>query len=199
MGADPARRRRRPVDAGNRPRPIAITAATFRAFRPSFPICGASGVTAIYLNPVFRSPSTPQVRHHGLPCTWTTAFGQAIDPAEIAGETGRSGHLEMDQVRQGPARFRGRGASSGLQSGSRWRVQSRRRTVRSLSGRRSRTARNPNTRTGSPSASGIPVTWISFGGRAGGNMPELKKDPVTGLAPGSARLRPQHHEAMAGA
>jgi glycosidase len=29
-----------------------------------------------------------------------------------------------------------------------------------------------------------PVTWISFGGRAGGNMPELKKDPVTGLAPG---------------
>ena len=28
-----------------------------------------------------------------------------------------------------------------------------------------------------------PVTWISFGGRAGGNMPELKKDPVTGLAP----------------
>jgi glycosidase len=29
-----------------------------------------------------------------------------------------------------------------------------------------------------------PVNWISFGGRAGGNMPELEKDPVTGLAPG---------------
>jgi glycosidase len=29
-----------------------------------------------------------------------------------------------------------------------------------------------------------PFTWISFGGRAGGNMPEFKKDPVTGLAPG---------------
>jgi cyclomaltodextrinase / maltogenic alpha-amylase / neopullulanase len=29
-----------------------------------------------------------------------------------------------------------------------------------------------------------PLTWISFGDRAGGNMPEFKKDPVTGLAPG---------------
>ena len=29
-----------------------------------------------------------------------------------------------------------------------------------------------------------PVTWMSFGDRPGGNMPELKKDPVTGLAPG---------------
>ena len=29
-----------------------------------------------------------------------------------------------------------------------------------------------------------PLTWISFGDRPGGNMPEFKKDPVTGLAPG---------------
>ncbi len=29
-----------------------------------------------------------------------------------------------------------------------------------------------------------PLTWMSFGDRPGGNMPEFKKDPVTGLAPG---------------
>ena len=140
------------------------------------------GVTSIYLNPVFKSPSlhkydTTDYRHVD------DNFGYAGDLAELTGETedpatwkwSKSDKLLLDFVaeahRQG---FRivldGVFNHAGSQFGPFLDVRQ--------NGRNSKYADWFNI------SNWDPVTWISFGGRVGGNMPELKKDPVTGLASG---------------
>jgi cyclomaltodextrinase / maltogenic alpha-amylase / neopullulanase len=153
-----------------------------QGIRSEFPYLRSLGVTCIYLNPVFKSPSlhkydTTDYRHVD------DNFGFAGDLAEVAGETEdpstwkwtRSDKLFFDFVadahRQG---FRvvldGVFNHAGGQFGP------------FLDARQN--GRNSKFADWFTVSSWDPFTWISFGGRAGGNMPELKKDPVTGLAPG---------------
>jgi glycosidase len=153
-----------------------------QGIQAELPYLRSLGVTAIYLNPVFQSPST-----HKYDTTnylhVDEAFGHAIDPAEIAGETEdpatwkwtKSDKVLLDFLaeahRQGfKVVLDGVFNHAGGQFGPFLDVKQ--------NGQKSKYADWFNI------SKWDPVTWISFGGRAGGNMPELKKDPVTGLAPG---------------
>ena len=153
-----------------------------QGIREELPYLRSLGVNCLYLNPVFKSPSlhkydTTDYRHVD------DNFGFAGDLAELSGETedpatwkwSRSDKLFLDFVadahRQGfKVILDGVFNHAGGQFGPFLDVRQ--------NGRKSRFADWFNI------SNWDPVTWISFGGRAGGNMPELKKDPVTGLAPG---------------
>lgn len=154
-----------------------------QGIREELPYLRSLGVTCIYLNPVFKSPSvhkydTTDYRHVD------DGFGSPGDAAEVAGETEddpatwkwtKSDKVLLDLVaeahRQG---FRvvldGVFNHAGGQFPPFLDVRQ--------NGQKSKYADWFNI------SKWDPVTWISFGGRAGGNMPELKKDPVTGLTPG---------------
>jgi cyclomaltodextrinase / maltogenic alpha-amylase / neopullulanase len=146
------------------------------------PYLRSLGVNSLYLNPVFKSPSvhkydTTDYRHVD------DSFGYAGDIAEVTGETEdpatwkwtKSDKLLLDFVdeahRQGfKVVLDGVFNHAGSQFGPFLDVRQ--------NGQKSKYADWFNI------SNWDPLTWISFGGRAGGNMPELKKDPVTGLAPG---------------
>jgi glycosidase len=154
-----------------------------QGIRAELPYLRSLGVTALYLNPVFKSPSihkydTTDYRHVD------DNFGYAGDIAELTGETyenpatwkwTKSDRLLLDFVaeahRQGfKVLLDGVFNHAGAQFGPFLDLRQ--------NGQKSKYADWFNI------SSWDPLTWISFGGRAGGNMPELKKDPVTGLAPG---------------
>jgi len=154
-----------------------------QGIQAELPYLRSLGVTAIYLNPVFRSPSihkydTTDYLHVD------EAFGQPIDPAEIAGEIPedpatwkwtKSDKVLLDFLaeahRQGfKVVLDGVFNHAGGQFGPFLDVKQ--------NGQKSKYADWFNI------SKWDPVTWISFGGRAGGNMPELKKDPATGLTAG---------------
>jgi cyclomaltodextrinase len=154
-----------------------------QGIREELPYLRSLGVTCIYLNPVFKSPSlhkydTTDYRHID------DNFGYAGDLAEITGETeddpstwkwSKSDKLFLDFVaeahRQGfKVVIDGVFNHAGSQFAPFLDVRK--------NGKNSKYADWFNI------SNWDPVTWISFGGRAGGNMPELKKDPVTGLTPG---------------
>jgi glycosidase len=147
------------------------------------PYLRSLGVTAIYLNPVFKSPSTHKYdttdyRHVD------DNFGYAGDLAEVTGEKDedpatwkwtRSDKLLLDFVaeahRQGfKVVLDGVFNHAGAQFGPFLDVKQ--------NGQKSKYADWFNI------SKWDPVTWISFGDRPGGNMPELKKDPVTGMTQG---------------
>ena len=152
-----------------------------QGIQAELPYLRSLGVTAIYLNPVFRSPST-----HKYDTTdylhVDEAFGKPATRRKSLANR-RSRHLEMVEVRQDPAGFPSRAHRQGFkvlldgvfnhagrQFGPFLDVRQK--------GQKSKYADWFNITKWNP------VTWISFGGREGGNMPELKKDPITGLAPG---------------
>jgi cyclomaltodextrinase / maltogenic alpha-amylase / neopullulanase len=146
------------------------------------PYLRSLGVNCIYLNPVFKSPSlhkydTTDYRHVD------DNFGFTGDLVELTSETedpatwkwSRSDKLMLDFVaeahRQGfKVVFDGVFNHAGGQFGPFLDVR--------------QNGKNSKFADWFTISNWDPVTWISFGGRAGGNMPELKKDPVTGLAPG---------------
>lgn len=151
--------------------------------REELPYLRSLGVTCIYLNPIFKSPSvhkydTTDYRHVD------DNFGYKGDLAELSGEVvedpttwkwSRSDRLFLDFVaeahRQGfKVILDGVFNHTGAQFEPFLDVRAK--------GRDSRYADWFNI------VSWDPVEWISFGDRIDGNMPELKKDPVTGLAPG---------------
>jgi glycosidase len=153
-----------------------------QGMREELPYLRSLGVTCLYLNPVFKSPSlhkydTTDYRHVD------DNFGYAGDLAELTGETedpatwkwSKSDKLMLDFVaeahRQGfKVVIDGVFNHAGAQFGPFLDVRQ--------NGEKSRFA-NWFTIT-----KWDPLTWMSFGDRPGGNMPELKKDPVTGLAAG---------------
>jgi cyclomaltodextrinase len=147
------------------------------------PYLRSLGVTAIYLNPVFKSPSihkydTADYRHVD------DNFGYAGDNAEVTGELDedpatwkwtKSDKVLLDFVaeahRQGfKVVLDGVFNHAGGQFGPFLDVKQ--------NGQKSKYA------DWFTITKWDPLTWMSFGDRPGGNMPELKKDPVTGLAPG---------------
>ena len=154
-----------------------------QGIQAELPYLRSLGVTAIYLNPVFKSPSTHKYdtadyRHVD------DGFGMAGDPAEVAGESDadastwkwtKSDRILLDFIaeahRQG---FRvildGVFNHAGGQFGPFLDVR--------------QNGRNSKYADWFTITKWDPLTWLSFGDRPGGNMPELKKDPVTGLAPG---------------
>jgi cyclomaltodextrinase len=154
-----------------------------RGIQAELPYLRSLGVTCIYLNPVFRSPSvhkydTTDYRHVD------EAFGAAGDSGAVSGETDddpatwkwtKSDQVLLDFVaeahRQGfKIVLDGVFNHAGAQFPPFLDVRQ--------NGQKSKYVDWFNI------SKWDPVTWISFGGRAGGNMPELKKDPATGLAPG---------------
>jgi glycosidase len=154
-----------------------------QGIQAELPYLRSLGVTAIYLNPVFKSPSihkydTTDYRHVD------DNFGSTGDDAELAGEVyedpatwkwTKSDKILLDFVaeahRQGfKVVLDGVFNHAGMQFGPFLDVRQ--------NGRKSKYADWFNI------AKWDPLTWISFGDHPGGNMPELKKDPVTGLAPG---------------
>ncbi len=175
-----------PADAGRGGRGNSVNNRRYggdiQGIRAELPYLRSLGVTCLYLNPVFKSPSlhkydTTDYRHVD------DNFGFAGDLAELSGETedpaswkwSRSDRLMLDFVaeahRQGfKVIFDGVFNHAGSQFGPFLDARQ--------NGKKSRFADWFNV------SNWEPFTWISFGGRAGGNMPEFKKDPVTGLAPG---------------
>ncbi len=153
-----------------------------QGIREELPYLRSLGVTCIYLNPVFKSPSihkydTTDYRHID------DNFGYAGDIAQLTGETEdpatwkwtKSDKLMLDFVaeahRQGfKVVLDGVFNHAGSQFAEFLDVRQ--------NGKNSKYADWFNI------SKWDPVTWISFGDRPGGNMPELKKDPVTGLTPG---------------
>lgn len=152
-----------------------------QGIREELPYLRSLGVTALYLNPVFKSPSvhkydTTDYRHVD------DGFGSAGDTTDLTAETEdpatwkwtRSDKLLLDFVaeahRQGfKVVLDGVFNHAGSQFGPFLDVRK--------NGRNSKYAGWFNI------SKWDPLTWISFGDRPGGNMPELKKDPLTGLAP----------------
>ena len=153
-----------------------------QGIQDELPYLRSLGVTAIYLNPVFKSPSihkydTTDYRHVD------DGFGYAGDTTDLTSETEdpvtwkwtKSDKVLLDFLaeahRQG---FRvvldGVFNHAGSQFGPFLDLRK--------NGQNSKYAGWFNI------SKWDPLTWISFGDRPGGNMPELKKDPVTGLAPG---------------
>ena len=146
------------------------------------PYLRSLGVTCIYLNPIFKSPSvhkydTSDYRHVD------DNFGVTGDTMQPAGETEdpatwkwtKSDKLFLDFVaeahRQGfKVVIDGVFNHSGTQFFPFLDLRQ--------NGRNSKYA-DWYTVTGWD-----PLTWTSFGDSRNGNMPELKKDPITGLAPG---------------
>jgi cyclomaltodextrinase len=154
-----------------------------QGIREELPYLRSLGVTAIYLNPVFKSPSTHKYdtsdyRHVD------DGFGSAGDPAEVTGEVDadpatwkwtKSDKILLDFVaeahRQGfKVVLDGVFNHAGGQFGPFLDVRQ--------NGQKSKYA------DWFTITKWDPLTWMSFGDRPGGNMPELKKDPVTGLAAG---------------
>jgi glycosidase len=153
-----------------------------QGIRDELPYLRSLGVTALYLNPVFKSPSTHKYdttdyRHVD------DAFGSAGDTTDLTAETEdpatwkwtKSDKVLLDFVaelhRQGfKVVLDGVFNHAGSQFGPFLDVRK--------NGQNSKYADWFNI------SKWDPLTWISFGDRPGGNMPELKKDPVTGLAPG---------------
>jgi len=153
-----------------------------QGIQEELPYLRSLGITCIYLNPVFKSPSV-----HKYDTTdyvhVDDGFGSAGDPAEISGETTdpatwkwtKSDKVFLDFVaeahRQGfKVLIDGVFNHAGSQFAPFLDVRQ--------NGQKSKYADWFNV------SNWDPFTYISFGGRAGGNMPELKKDPVTGLTPG---------------
>jgi cyclomaltodextrinase / maltogenic alpha-amylase / neopullulanase len=146
------------------------------------PYLRSLGVTCIYLNPIFKSPSahkydTSDYRHvddnFGIPSDATELTRETEDPATWTWT--KSDKLFLDFVaeahRQGfKVVIDGVFNHSGTQFFPF--VDLRR------NGRNSKYA-DWYTVTGWD-----PLTWTSFGDSRNGNMPELKKDPITGLPPG---------------
>jgi cyclomaltodextrinase len=139
-------------------------------------------VTCIYLNPVFKSPSlhkydTTDYRHVD------DNFGFAGDIAQITDETedpatwkwSKSDRLFLDFVAEAHRQGFKVILDGVFNHSSRqfFAFQDLRQN-----GRNSRYADWFNL------AGWDPLTWTSFGGSRNGGMPELKKDPVTGLTPG---------------
>jgi glycosidase len=153
-----------------------------QGIREELPYLRSLGVTALYLNPVFRSPSihkydTTDYRHVD------DGFGYLGDTTDLTAETEdpatwkwtKSDKLLLDFVaeahRQGfKVVLDGVFNHTGSQFGPFLDLRK--------NGQNSKYADWFNI------TKWDPLTWISFGDRPGGNMPELKKDPVTGLAPG---------------
>ena len=153
-----------------------------QGIQAELPYLRSLGVNCIYLNPVFKSPSvhkydTTDYRHVD------DNFGYPAENAEVSGETDdpatwkwtKSDKLLLDFVadahRQGfKVVLDGVFNHTGSQFPPFLDLKQ--------NGQKSRYADWFNI------SKWDPVTWISFGGRTGGNMPEFKKDVVTGLAPG---------------
>ncbi len=152
-----------------------------QGIQAELPYLRSLGVNAIYLNPVFKSPSihkydTTDYRHVD------DGFGSG-EPAEVTGETEdpatwkwtKSDKILLDFVaeahRQGfKIVLDGVFNHAGSQFGPFLDLKQ--------NGQKSKFADWFTV------TKWDPLTWMSFGDRPGGNMPELKKDPVTGLAPG---------------
>ncbi len=146
------------------------------------PYLRSLGVTCIYLNPIFKSPSahkydTSDYRHvdDHLCITGDTSqlTGETEDPATWTWT--KSDNLFLDFVaeahRQGfKVVIDGVFNHSGTQFFPF--VDLRRNGL------------NSKYADWYTVTSWDPLMWTSFGGSRNGNMPELKKDPVTGLAPG---------------
>ncbi|MBZ5585751.1 MAG: alpha-glucosidase C-terminal domain-containing protein [Acidobacteriia bacterium] len=153
-----------------------------QGIQAQLPYLRSLGVNCIYLNPVFKSPSvhkydTTDYRHVD------DAFGAPIDNAEISGETEDPATWKWTKSDKVLLDFLAEAHRQGFKvvldgvfnhAGSQFAPFL---DVRQ-NGQKSKYADWFNI------SNWNPVTWISFGGRAGGNMPELKKDPVTGLTPG---------------
>ena len=154
-----------------------------QGIQAELPYLRSLGINAIYLNPVFKSPSihkydTKDYRHVD------ENFGAVADEDETAGEVyedaatwkwTKSDKILLDFVaeahRQGfKVVLDGVFNHAGNQFGPFLDVKE--------NGQKSKYA------DWFTITKWDPVTWLSFGDRPGGNMPELKKDPVTGLAPG---------------
>ena len=154
-----------------------------QGIQAELPYLRSLGVTAIYLNPVFKSPSihkydTTDYRHVD------NEFGAAGDEPELSGELdedpatwrwSKSDKVLLDFVaeahRQGfKVVLDGVFNHAGGRFGPFLDVKQ--------NGQKSKYA------DWFTITKWDPLTWMSFGDRPGGNMPELKKDPVTGLAPG---------------
>ena len=153
-----------------------------QGIQAELPYLRSLGITAIYLNPVFRSPSihkydTKDYRHVD------DEFGVPADDAETAGELDedpatwrwtKSDKILLDFVaeahRQGfKVVLDGVFNHAGSQFGPFLDLKA--------NGQKSKYADWFTV------TKWDPLTWMSFGDRPGGNMPEFKKDPVTGLAP----------------
>jgi glycosidase len=153
-----------------------------QGIQEELPYLRSLGVTCIYLNPVFKSPSV-----HKYDTTdyvhVDDGFGSAGDPAEISGETTDPATwkwTKSDKVLLGFVAEAHRQGFKVLIDGVFNHAGSQFPPFLDVrqNGRQSKYADWFNV------SNWDPFTWISFGGRAGGNMPEFKKDPVTGLAPG---------------
>jgi glycosidase len=152
-----------------------------QGIQEELPYLRSLGVNAIYLNPVFQSPSihkydTTDYRHVD------DGFGSG-ETADVSGETEdpvtwkwtKSDKILLDFIaeahRQGfKVVLDGVFNHAGSQFGPFLDLRK--------NGRASKYADWFTV------SKWDPLTWVSFGGRAGGNMPEFKTDPVTGLAPG---------------
>ena len=147
------------------------------------PYLRSLGVTCLYLNPIFKSPSihkydTSDYRHvddnFAITGDTTPLTGETEDPATWTWT--KSDKLFLDFVaeahRQGfKVVIDGVFNHAGSQF---FALQDIRQN-----------GRNSKYADWIEIATWDPLTWISFGGNRGtGNMPELKKDPVTGLTPG---------------
>jgi glycosidase len=153
-----------------------------QGIQAELPYLRSLGVTALYLNPVFKSPSihkydTTDYRHVD------DGFGVAGDTTDLTAETEdpatwkwtKSDKVLLDFIseahRQGfKVVLDGVFNHAGSQFGPFLDLRK--------NGQSSKYADWFNI------SKWDPLTWISFGDRPGGNMPELKKDTVTGLAPG---------------
>jgi glycosidase len=152
-----------------------------QGIRDELPYLRSLGVNAIYLNPVFQSPSihkydTTDYRHidDGFGSGETAKpSGETEDPATW--QWTKSDKIFLDFVaeahRQGfKVVIDGVFNHAGAQFGPFLDLKQ--------NGRASKYA------DWFTISKWEPLTWMSFGDRPGGNMPELKKDPVTGLASG---------------
>jgi glycosidase len=153
-----------------------------QGIKAALPYLRSLGVTAIYLNPIFKSPSahkydTSDYRHVddnlGLTGDTTQLTGETEDPATWTWT--KSDKLFLDFV------------AEAHRQGFRVVIDG----VFNHSGRQffpfvdlKQNGRNSKYADWYTVTSWAPLTWTSFGGSSNGNMPELKKDPVTGLAPG---------------
>jgi glycosidase len=153
-----------------------------QGIQEELPYLRSLGVTCIYLNPVFKSPSihkydTADYRHVD------DNFARIGDPAETSGETEDpatwkwtpSDKLFLDFVAE--AHRQGfKVVIDGVfnHTGSQFEPF--------LDLRKN--GQNSKYADWFTVSKWDPLTWMSFGDRPGGNMPEFKKDPVTGLAPG---------------
>jgi glycosidase len=153
-----------------------------QGIQAELPYLRSLGVTCIYLNPIFKSPSahkydTSDYRHvddnFGITGDTTQPTGETEDPSTWTWT--KSDKLFLDFVaeahRQGfKVIIDGVFNHSGTQFFPFVDLRQ--------NGLKSKYADWYTV------TSWDPLTWTSFGGSRNGNMPEFKKDPVTGLTPG---------------